>query len=79
MGKFRHHVLEALKHSSFASRIIYEAPRTSQQVFLLNNQGHEVNLGNIPVDHVLSLETLRQGLRADTLGEMNREEECINV
>ena len=32
--------------------------------------GPEVNLGNIPPDEVIPLETLRLGLRADTLREV---------
>ena len=32
--------------------------------------GPEVNLGNIPPDEVIALETLRRGLRADTLKEV---------
>ena len=30
--------------------------------------GPEVNLSNVPVGEVLALETLRLGLRSDTLG-----------
>jgi hypothetical protein len=32
--------------------------------------GPEVNLGNIPPEEVIALETLRLGLRADTLKEV---------
>ncbi len=32
--------------------------------------GPEVNLGNIPPDEVIPLETLRRGLRGDTLKEV---------
>jgi phosphosulfolactate synthase (CoM biosynthesis protein A) len=32
-----------------------------------------VNLGNVPVDEVLALETLRLGLRSDTMGVTRRE------
>jgi phosphosulfolactate synthase len=32
--------------------------------------GPEVNLGNIPPDEVIALETLRLGLRGDTLKEV---------
>jgi phosphosulfolactate synthase len=30
--------------------------------------GVDVNLGNVPGDEVIALETLRRGLRADTAG-----------
>jgi phosphosulfolactate synthase len=36
-------------------------------VWLLKRFGTECNLGNIAPDDVLSLETLRLGLRSDTL------------
>lgn len=48
-------------------RIIWEAPKKSQQVRLLERFGCDVNLGNIPPADVLALESLRQGLRGDTL------------
>jgi len=32
--------------------------------------GNTVNLGNISADDITSLETLRQGLRGDTLGKI---------
>jgi phosphosulfolactate synthase len=49
--------------------IIFEAPHKEQQVWLIKNQGANVNLGNIQPDEVVALETLRQGLRGDTLFE----------
>jgi phosphosulfolactate synthase len=36
----------------------------------LKHFGPEVNLGNIPPDEVIALETLRLGLRGDTLNEI---------
>ena len=49
------------------AQILFDAPRKEQQVWFIRQFGTNVNLGNIaPVD-VLSLETLRLGLRADTL------------
>lgn len=47
-------------------RVIFEAPRKSQQAWLIGRLGPEVNLGNVALDDVLPLETLRLGLRADT-------------
>lgn len=47
--------------------IIFEAPHKHQQIWLINQLGNLVNLANIaPVD-VIALETLRLGLRADTM------------
>ena len=53
-----------------ASRILWEAPNKDQQVFFILELGNDVNLGNISSDDITSLETLRQGLRGDTLGKI---------
>lgn len=47
--------------------ILWEAPLKSQQVWFIKHFGHDVNLGNIATDEVIPLETLRAGLRGDTL------------
>jgi phosphosulfolactate synthase len=47
--------------------IIFEAPTKSQQTWFVRRLGADVNLGNIEPASVLSLETLRLGLRADTV------------
>ena len=49
-----------------ATRLIWEAPLKSQQQALIARFGPNVNLGNIPPDEILALETLRRGLRGDT-------------
>ena len=46
--------------------IIWETPQKSQQVYFIRLFGCNVNLGNISVDDVIPLETLRLGLRGDT-------------
>lgn len=46
--------------------IIWEAPQKSQQVWFIKQFGANVNLGNIAVNDVVALETLRLGLRGDT-------------
>lgn len=48
-------------------RLIFEAPKKHQQVWFIKRFGANVNLGNIPIEDVLSLETLRIGIRSDTL------------
>jgi phosphosulfolactate synthase len=50
--------------------VIFEAPTKSSQVWFIKQFGPEVNLGNIPPDEVIPLETLRLGLRGDTLKEV---------
>ena len=49
--------------------IIFEAPHKMQQVWFIKHQGANVNLGNIAPSEVIPLETLRLGLRGDTLFE----------
>jgi len=50
-------------------RVIFEAPNKPQQVWLIRHLGPNVNLGNIAPEEVIPLETLRLGLRGDTLFE----------
>ncbi|MGN7468801.1 phosphosulfolactate synthase [Brevibacillus sp. SAFN-007a] len=49
-----------------AERLIWEAPQKEQQVGLIQALGSDVHLGNIACTDVLSVETLRRGLRGDT-------------
>lgn len=50
-----------------AENILWEAPLKKQQVWFIKHFGAEVNLGNIASHEVIALETLRLGLRGDTL------------
>lgn len=52
------------------SQVIFEAPLKPQQVSLILQFGSQVNLGNIAHDEVTALETLRRGLRGDTVGRV---------
>jgi phosphosulfolactate synthase len=47
-------------------QILWEAPLKSQQAWFIQHFGANVNLGNIPPHEIISLETLRLGLRGDT-------------
>jgi phosphosulfolactate synthase len=47
--------------------MLFEAPTNALQAYFITSLGANVNLGNIPSTNILSLETLRLGLRADTL------------
>ena len=49
---------------------MWEAPNKNQQVELILKLGNDVNLGNINFNDIISLETLRRGLRGDTLGKL---------
>ena len=48
-------------------RVIFEAPKRTQQAWFIRELGSDVNLGNIRPDDVIALETLRLSLRYDTI------------
>ena len=48
-------------------RVLFEAPERDQQAWFIKELGSDVNLGNIRPDDVVALETLRLGLRNDTI------------
>jgi phosphosulfolactate synthase len=50
--------------------VIFEAPSKAAQAWFIRQFGPSVNLGNIPPEEVIPLETLRLGLRGDTLKEV---------
>jgi phosphosulfolactate synthase len=72
-GEVREGLIDEIVHEIDSASILFDAPRKDQQVWFVRRFGPDVNLGNIPVDEVLSLETLRLGLRSDTMGVKRRE------
>jgi phosphosulfolactate synthase len=52
------------------ANIVFEAPTKAAQAWFVKQFGPSVNLGNIPPEEVIPLETLRLGLRGDTLKEV---------
>ncbi|HWE34301.1 MAG TPA: phosphosulfolactate synthase [Solirubrobacteraceae bacterium] len=67
-GEPRMGLIDEIVHAVEPDRLLFEAPRKDQQVWFVRRFGANVNLGNIPPDDVLSLETIRLGLRFDTAG-----------
>ena len=65
-GSVRVQVVDGLARLVGWDRVIFETPRKSQQMWFITRFGSDVNLGNIPPEELLPLETLRIGLRADT-------------
>jgi len=53
------------------NNLIWEAPQKDQQTYLILKFGANVNLGNISPEEITALETMRRGLRGDTLGKVN--------
>jgi phosphosulfolactate synthase len=74
-GEVRTGLIDEIVHAIDVDRMVFEAPRREQQVWLLHRFGSECNLGNIAPADVLSLETLRLGLRADTVERFARDGE----
>jgi len=67
-GEVREGLIGEVVHDIDPGQIMFDAPRKHQQVWFVRRFGPEVNLSNIAPTDVLALETLRLGLRSDTLG-----------
>lgn len=66
-GEVRSGLIDEIAHELDVANLLFEAPQKSQQAWFIKHLGPDVNLGNIPPDEVIPLETLRRGLRSDTL------------
>jgi phosphosulfolactate synthase len=65
-GEVRMGLIDEIVHAVDAANLIFEAPRKDQQVWFIRRLGANVNLGNLAPDDIVSLETMRLGLRSDT-------------
>ncbi len=65
-GEVRMGLIDEIAHGVPPEKLLFEAPRKDQQVWFVRRFGPNVNLGNIMPADVLSLETIRLGLRSDT-------------
>jgi phosphosulfolactate synthase len=67
-GELRYGLIEDVLHAGLSvDDLLFEAPTTALQAHMITRIGPDVNLGNVPASGVIGLETLRLGLRADTL------------
>jgi phosphosulfolactate synthase len=67
-GKLRSDVLDAILGSGAdVDRLLFEAPTKDLQASFIRRIGPNVNLGNVAPGDVIGVETLRLGLRSDTL------------
>ncbi len=69
-GDMRTGLIDEIVHEIDVADVVFEAPGTAAQAWFVQQFGPEVNIGNVPPDEVIPLETLRLGLRADTLREV---------
>ena len=69
-GEMRTGLVDEIVHEIPVADLIFEAPTKSSQAWFVKRFGPNVNVGNIPPDEVIPLETLRLGLRGDTLKEV---------
>jgi len=69
-GEMRTELLGEIADAVPPEDVIFEAPTKAAQAWFIKEFGPAVNLGNIPPDEVIPLETLRRGLRGDTLREV---------
>ena len=65
-GEVRMGLIDEIVHEIDPGNVLFESPRKDQQVWFIRRFGPDVNLGNIVPEEVLSLETMRVGLRSDT-------------
>jgi phosphosulfolactate synthase len=65
-GKAHTMLIDKIMSRVPAEKIMWESPQKPQQVWFIKLLGANVNLGNIAPNDVISLETLRLGLRGDT-------------
>ncbi len=73
-GALRSEVIETILDSGIPhEKLIFEAPHKRQMAWFVENVGTNVNIGNVPLGEVLNLETLRLGLRGDTVQHFHTE------
>lgn len=70
-GEVRFGLIEEILGRIDHSDLLFEAPNKEQQLWFIEKIGQSVNLGNVAMDEVLALETLRLGLRGDTMKMMH--------
>ena len=76
-GTVRDGLIEAILASGVdADDLLFEAPTKALQTHFVTLVGPNVNLGNVAPAEVLALETLRLGLRSDTLVQFEAAQIC---
>jgi phosphosulfolactate synthase len=79
-GELRFGLIEDILTSGLdADRLLFEAPTKDLQAWFVKRVGPNVNLGNIVPTDVINLETLRLGLRSDTMMHFESQRESRHV
>jgi phosphosulfolactate synthase len=71
-SELRTGLVDELMEQIKPEHVLWEAPQKAQQAWFIKSFGSNVNLGNIAMSDVIPLETLRLGLRGDTLLAFHR-------
>jgi len=74
-GEVRAGLIDEIVAKIDPADLIFESPQRAQQCYMVRKLGSEVNLGNIATTDVIGLETLRLGLRADTMSQFHEVEQ----
>ncbi|HEY5104335.1 MAG TPA: phosphosulfolactate synthase [Acidimicrobiales bacterium] len=78
-GELRYGLIEEILSSKIShEKLLFEAPSTELQTYFVKRVGSDANLGNIAVSDIIPLETIRMGLRSETLLDFelsNRDED----
>lgn len=78
-GELRYGLIEEILSSKILhEKLLFEAPSTELQTYFVKRVGSDANLGNIAVSDIIPLETIRLGLRSETLLDFelsNRDED----
>lgn len=78
-GAMQSDMLQRILDDVDPADLIFEAPQRQQQTDLILTLGPTVNLGNIAPADVIPLQTLRTGLRSDTLRHFHDPAPCVRI
>jgi phosphosulfolactate synthase len=66
-GKLRSDLCQVIVERFGTERLMFEAATSGLQSYLINSYGNKLNFANIGFDDIIPLETLRLGIRFDTM------------
>ena len=71
-GEMRTGLVDEIAHEIDVQDVIFEAPTKGSQAWFVRHFGPDVNLGNVLPHDLIAVESLRLGLRSDTLTRFHR-------